>query len=83
MGHFGSPQNSFTGTKIIVSAEAYEMVAIFPDKPRTKRRRRRTMAKFGRLDRMNPLAYNTPHGIIMHTKIHKALLERTKKPATN
>jgi hypothetical protein len=69
---FEKPQ-TFGGTKITVSNEAYEMVPIFPDKPRTKRRMRRTRGKFGRLDRINPLAYQTPFGLVVHPKIYDAL----------
>lgn len=67
------PPSTFAGTKIITSDQAYEMVPIFPDKPRTKRRLRRTRGKFGRLDRMNPLAYRTPFGLVVHPKIYAEL----------
>mgnify|MGYP007046953596 CR=1 FL=1 len=60
----------FSGTKITVSSECYEMVPIFPDKPRTKRRLRRTRGRFGRTDRLNPLAYQTPFGMVVHPIIY-------------
>ncbi len=69
------------GTKITVSDQAYEIVPIFPDKPRTKRRMRRTRGKFDRVDRMNPLAYHTPYGMVVHPKIYDAL-KRQSKPVT-
>jgi hypothetical protein len=72
-GMFGQPINAFGGTKIIVSNEAYKMVPIYPDKPRTKRRLRRTLGKYGRTDRMNPMAYDTPHGMIVHPIIYQKL----------
>jgi hypothetical protein len=68
----------FGSIKITVSNEAYEMVPIFPDKPRTKRRMRRTRGKFGRLDRMNPLAYHTYCGLVVHPKIYDGLNRQTK-----
>jgi len=73
MTMFGQALNSFSRTKIIVSNEAYEMVPIYPDKPRTKRRLRRTLGEYGRTDRMNPLAYSTPYGMIVHPSIYQAL----------
>jgi len=63
----------FGAQKIVVSVEAYEMVPIFPDKPRTKRRRRRTRGRFGREDRMNPLAFKTPYGLVVHPIIYAQL----------
>lgn len=47
-----NPVSTFGGTKITVSADCYEVVPIFPDKPRTKRRLRRARGKFGRTDRL-------------------------------
>lgn len=70
---FEMTPGTFYGTKILVSAEAYEMVPIFPDKPATKRRQRRTRGKFGRLDRMKPLAYKTPFGLLVHPAIYTRL----------
>ena len=61
--------SAFAGTKIITSDQACEMVPIFPDKPRTKRRLRRTRGKFGCTDRLNPLAYQTPFGLVVHPQI--------------
>ena len=75
---FGQPINTFTGIEMIVSDQAYEIVPIFPEKPRTKRRLRRTRGKFGRTDRMSPLAYNTPHGMIVHPIIFHALKARSQ-----
>lgn len=66
-------QNAFGGMRVTVSDQAYEMVPIFPDKPRTKRRLRRTRGKFGRADRMNPLAYKTPFGMVVHPIIYERL----------
>jgi len=77
MGMFGDPINTFVGMKITVSHEAYEMVPIFPDKPKTKRRLRRTRGRFGRVDRMNPLAFKTPFGLVMHPILYKKLKEPT------
>lgn len=68
--------NAFQGVKITVSEACYEMVPIFPHKPRTKRRLRRTLARFGRLERMNPLAYRTPFGIVMHPVLYDQLKAR-------
>lgn len=65
--------NSLIGRKITVSTEAYKMVPIFPDKKRTKRRNRRTIGRFGRLDRMQPMAYETPYGIVAHPLIYSKL----------
>ena len=67
------PIQSFSGVKIIQSSECYEMVPIFPDKKRTKRRNRRVLGKYGRLDRMNLLAYDTPFGIVMHPILYMEL----------
>jgi hypothetical protein len=74
---------TFGGMKITVSNEAYKMVPIFPDKPRTKRRMRRTRGKFGRLDRMNPLAYHTSFGLVIHPKLYDALNRQPKPPTSN
>lgn len=68
-----NPLSTFYGTRITVSAECYEMVPIFPDKPCTKRRLRRTRGKFGRTDRLNPLAYKTPFGMVVHSIIYDRL----------
>ena len=65
----------FGAEKVIVSNEAYEMIPIFPDKPRTKRRLRRTRGRFGRTDRMNPLAFKSPYGLIVHPIIYHKLKE--------
>lgn len=73
----GFAPQTFGGTKVVVSDHAYEMVPIFPDKPRTKRRIRRTRGKYGRTDRMNPLAYQTPFGLVVHPKIYAALKARS------
>lgn len=65
--------NDFGGKKITISSACYEMVPIFPDKPKTKRRKRRTLGRFGRLDRMNPLAYDTGFGLVVHPVIYNRL----------
>lgn len=70
---FNASLGMLGGVKITVSDQCYEMVPIFPDKPRTKRRMRRTRGRFGRLDRMNPLAYKTPFGIVMHPILYARL----------
>lgn len=64
---------TFSGTRVAVSEECYEMVPIFPDKPRTKRRMRRTRGRFGRVERMNPLAYKTPYGLVIHPILYERL----------
>lgn len=69
--------STFSGMRITVSEQCYEMVPIFPDKPKTKRRMRRTMGRFGRLDRMNPLAYRTQYGLVMHPILFKRLRAQT------
>lgn len=69
------------GTNVIVSDQAYEIIPIFPDKPRTKRRLRRTRGKFGRTDRMNPLAYKTAYGFVVHPKIYHMLKQQAKEPS--
>lgn len=69
-----APQ-TFAGTRITVSDQAYEMVPLFPDKPKTKRRLRRTRGRFGRTDRMNPLAFKTPYGLVVHPIIYRQLKE--------
>ncbi len=74
----GSLMGTFGGVKVTVSAECYEMVPIFPDKPRTKRRMRRVIGKYGRTDRMNPLAYQTPYGMVMHPIIYEKLKQQSK-----
>lgn len=63
----------FAGTQISVSDRCFEMVPIFPDKPRTKRRLRRTRGRFGRLDRLQPLAFQTPYGLVVHPSIYEKL----------
>ena len=68
---------TFSGVKIIQSSGCYEMVPLFPDKKRSKRRDRRVRGKYGRLDRMNPLAYQTPMGMVMHPILYAKLKERT------
>ena len=69
---------AFGGVNITVSEYAYEMVPIFPYKKRTKRRVRRTRAKYGRIDRMNPLIFETPHGFVLHPKLYADLKNRTQ-----
>ena len=61
------------GTTITVSDQCYEMTPIFPDKPRTKRRLRRTRGRFGRLDRLQPMAFQTPYGLVVHPSIYAKL----------
>ena len=73
-------RSGFGGTKITVSSECYEMVPIFPDKPRTKRRLRRTRGKFGRTDRLNPLAYQTPFGLVVHPSIYEQMNRQSTTP---
>lgn len=67
---------TFGSTKIIVSPHAYTRKPIFPDKPRTKRRNRRTIGKFGSLTYKAPAAYETPAGLVVHPWIY-AELKRT------
>ena len=67
---------AFGRINIVTSEHAYEMVPIFPDKPRTKRRLRRTRARFGRTDRMSQLVYKTPYGFVMHPKLYAELKRR-------
>lgn len=62
--------------KIIQSTEAYKMVSIFPDRPNTKRRRRRILGKYGKLVRMEPQAYKTPFGLVVHPLIYRALKDQ-------
>ena len=71
-----APMVTFSGVKITQSNACYEMIPIFPDKKRSKRRDRRVRGKYGRLDRMNPLAYNTPHGMVMHPTLYAKLKQR-------
>ena len=73
-----NPRGAFSGVNIIQSSECYEMVPLFPDKKRSKRRDRRVRGKYGRLDRMHPLAYNTPHGMVMHPILYAKLKARTQ-----
>ncbi|WP_291732273.1 hypothetical protein [Leisingera sp. F5] len=65
--------NMFSGVKITVSDQAYKMVPIYPDKPKSKRRLRRTRGKFGRTDRMLPLAFKTPFGLVVHPRIYSEM----------
>ena len=75
---FGPPSiNLFGGTRVVASEYAYETVPIFPDKPKTKRRMRRTIGRFGSLYRMNPLCYRTPQGLVMHPLLYKKLKDHT------
>lgn len=69
----GETPSMFSGIKIIQSTEAYEIVPLFPDKKRSKRRDRRVRGKYGRLDRMNPLAYKTPNGMVIHPILYQKL----------
>lgn len=71
----------FGGIPIRVSDQAYEMVPIFPDKKRSKRRDRRVIGKYGRLDRLTPLSYQTPFGFVCHPKIYRQLQERSRANA--
>ena len=64
---------SFSGLNVVVSEHAHEMVPIFPDKKRSKRRNRRVRGKYGRLDRMNPVTFKTPHGLVVHPRIYSEL----------
>lgn len=70
--------NAFAGTRVTTSAECYEMVPIFPDKKRSKRRMRRTRGRFGRLDRMQPTAYQTPYGLVMHPMLYDRLKAQSR-----
>ena len=72
-----APMGTFSGVKVTQSNACYEMVPLFPDKKRTKRRNRRVLGKYGRLDRMNPLAYNTPFGMVMHPILYAKLKSAT------
>ena len=67
----------FGSVTVTVSNEAFEMVPIFPDKPNTKRRRRRTLGKYGRTERLNPLAFNTPFGLVVHPILFEKLKEKS------
>lgn len=75
------PMNSIMGTPITISAEAYETRQIFPDKPRTKRRLRRTKAKFGRTQYNHPMAYRMGNSIVMHPTIYAALETTNQRTA--
>ena len=78
MGIFDTtPIGAFSGVKITQSSACYEMVPLFPDKKRSKRRDRRVRGKYGRLDRMNPLTYKTPFGFVMHPILYAKLKGRT------
>lgn len=69
----------FGGMKVISSPHAFEMVPIFPDKPKTKRRLRRTRGKYGRTDRANPLCYRTGTNMII---AHPSLVHKLRAHAS-
>ncbi|WP_170561419.1 hypothetical protein [Ruegeria atlantica] len=77
-----NPIASIGGVRVFVSDQAYRMVPIFPDKPRTKRRLRRTRGKYGRTDRIEHLAYMIPGGVIAHPSIHAKLTRAVKLTRT-
>ena len=71
--------NMFEGIKVWVSDAAAETVPIFPDKPATKRRLRRTRGKFGRTHREVPTTYRVAFGLIVHPTIYRELKKRTQE----
>lgn len=78
--------NSFMGLKITVSPHATELIRLFPDAKRTKRGRRRLLAKYGKrfpgLQRRIPCALKTPFGLVVHPDIYAELKRRTTTAAS-
>jgi hypothetical protein len=72
--------HSFAGMGIVESAECVRRVPIFPDKPSTKRRKRRTLGKFGRLDRPEYFSFMlNARTIVIHPLQAKMLRRETEK----
>lgn len=58
--------NTFAGMPIVQDPKCATTVPIFPDKPNTKRRRRRTLGKFGRLTRTEYRVYRIGGILVVH-----------------
>lgn len=60
---------SYAGMPVTVSEHAIETVPRFPDKPNTKRRRRRVIGKFGSWVISRPCAIKIGGTLVMHPVI--------------
>lgn len=65
--------------RILVSPHATEERLLFPDKPNTKRRRRRTLGKYGRLSARFPAAFIIAGRTVMHPRIYDELRRQNMK----
>lgn len=69
-----NPVGAFGGMRIIVNPYLTKRVPLFPDKPRTKRRMRRVIGKYGRWDKGVP-TYLVSGNVIM---AHPAVVDRIR-----
>jgi hypothetical protein len=69
---------TFGGMQVFVSADATEEVARFPDKPWTKRRRRRVIGKYGGWTRHIPCAFRCGPVLYVHPKIYAEMQRKSR-----
>lgn len=68
--------NRFNGLNIQVSPRATKEIVLFPDKPRTKRRMRRLIGKYGRDRKHVPTSYRIGQTLVFHPVIYADLKRR-------
>lgn len=64
---------NFAGLRIVQSEHLVRETPIFPDKKRSKRRDRRTRARYGGLTRWSPYTMTMGDTIYMHPSIYRRL----------
>lgn len=69
--------NSFNGMPVQISPHATKEVVFFPDKPRTKRRMRRLIGKYGRDRKHVPASYRLGNTLVVHPVIYAKLQQRS------
>ncbi len=71
--------NTFGGMPITVSPYATQLEPRFPDKPDTKRRRRRVIGKYGSWETPKPCMYQVGGRLVIHPKAYALLLDRVAR----
>lgn len=73
------PFPTYLGMPVHVSRVAVERRPIFQDRPRTKRRVRRVVAKFGSWEREYPCAYRFGDMLVVHPVVYEQMRAQSKE----
>ena len=72
------PIGTFGGVPLIFSEHMTQTHPRFPDKPNTKRRRRRVIGKYGSWNVTRPAMAETPYGLVVHPALREKLEESVR-----